>query len=292
MSRTSEYTTPLNGTPYYVSTGVIKAVDKNGYRFSVGEISYQRFDDQNFQYVITPYWDEMSSLPSNVFFGIPGVDLEHRQEHYYRVNLTPSFIEMRTPGPSREDLWELLESVGLDYYDRFEWLLRSETRCGDDNLIVIRKRKPQKFDTALAKIDLNALQNDDEVSLCRLYDVSGKNNELSLSLLRLLNSGAHIRIKDENRMLSAEERRAMLFLLKEMIEYSSKYSVIRQQEGIRKAKDEGKYTGRKKLPVDPIRLRQVASEFRAGTISEAQAMEMAGIKSRSTFYRRMKEIAD
>lgn len=289
MSRTAEYTTPLNGIPYYTSTGIIKAIDQQGYRFSVGEISYQRFDDQNYQYVITPYWDALSFLPANVFFGIPGIDLTLRRDHYYRVNLTPTFIEMRTPGPSREDLWELLESAGLDYYDRFEWLLRSGKRCGDDNLIVIRKRAPQKFDNSLSKIDLNDLQNDDDVTLEKLYDVSGKKTELPYSLLRLLNSGAHIYIQDENRMLTDADRRSMLYLLKNMIEYDSRYSSIRQQEGIRKAKAAGKYTGRKKLPVDPILLKQVASDFRAGSISEAQAMEKAGIKSRSTFYRRMKE---
>lgn len=56
----------------------------------------------------------------------------------YRVNMMPYFISERTPSEKREDLWELLEEVGLDYYDRFEWLLRTNMRCGTDNLIVER----------------------------------------------------------------------------------------------------------------------------------------------------------
>ena len=54
------------------------------------------------------------------------------------INMMPYFISERTPSEKREDLWELLEEVGLDYYDRFEWLLRTNMRCGTDNLIVER----------------------------------------------------------------------------------------------------------------------------------------------------------
>ena len=72
------------------------------------------------------------------FQGIPGLDMSMRLERYYRVNMMPYFISERTPSEKREDLWELLEEVGLDYYDRFEWLLRTNMRCGTDNLIVER----------------------------------------------------------------------------------------------------------------------------------------------------------
>lgn len=67
-----------------------------------------------------------------------------RLEHYYRVNYVPVFMTERTPGESREDLWELLESVGLDYYDRLEWLIRTNLRAAIDNLIVERARDERK----------------------------------------------------------------------------------------------------------------------------------------------------
>ena len=108
-------------------------------------------------------------MPEGIFSGIPGIDLEHRKEQYYRVNLTPSFIEMRTPSPSREDLWELLEEVGLDYYDRFEWMLRAGKRCGDDNLIVVRKREQKRDYFSLSVDDLNDLQPQDVVFLEEMY---------------------------------------------------------------------------------------------------------------------------
>ena len=110
-------TTPLAGTPSYINSGIIKAVMKNGEKVSVAQIDYQEFDEENFQYVITPYWDIVDGLPSSVFQGIPGIDMDLRLKDYYRVNYIPTFISERTPSENREDLWELLESVGLDYYE-------------------------------------------------------------------------------------------------------------------------------------------------------------------------------
>ena len=71
--------------------------------------------------------------------------MDRRNQEYYRVNMTPEFISMRTPCENREDVRELMETAGLDYYDRFEWLLRTEMRCGDDNLIVVRKPSNKKL---------------------------------------------------------------------------------------------------------------------------------------------------
>ena len=126
----NEYTLPLQGKPYYRSSGIIYAVDRSGNKYAVGRVDLERFDDQNFQYVFTPEWSVIDTLPSSIFQGIPGLDMSMRLERYYRVNMTPYFISERTPSESREDLWELLEAVGLDYYDRFEWLLRTDMRCG------------------------------------------------------------------------------------------------------------------------------------------------------------------
>ena len=104
----NEYTLPLQGKPYYRSSGIIYAVDRNGNKYAVGQVDLERFDDQNFQYVFTPEWSVIDTLPSSIFQGIPGLDMSMRLERYYRVNMTPYFISERTPSESREDLWELL----------------------------------------------------------------------------------------------------------------------------------------------------------------------------------------
>ena len=136
-------TTPLAGSPSYINSGIIKAVMRSGEKISIAQIDYQEFDEENFQYVISPYWEIIDGLPASIFQGIPGIDMDLRLERYYRVNYIPTFIAERTPSENREDLWDILESVGLDYYDRFEWLLRTTMRSANDNLIVERRRYSQ-----------------------------------------------------------------------------------------------------------------------------------------------------
>ena len=96
----NEYTLPLQGKPYYRSSGIIYAVDRNGNKYAVGQVDLERFDDQNFQYVFTPEWSVIDTLPSSIFQGIPGLDMSMRLERYYRVNMTPYFISERTLSPA------------------------------------------------------------------------------------------------------------------------------------------------------------------------------------------------
>ena len=134
----NEYTKPILDTPIYRNSGIIKAVTKENEKIQVGKITYEQFENEEFQYIISPFWAIIDTLSTKIFQGIPGIDMSLRLEYYYRVNYVPVFITERTPGPSREDLWELLESVGLDYYDRLEWLIRTDLRAAIDNLIVER----------------------------------------------------------------------------------------------------------------------------------------------------------
>lgn len=53
-----------------------------------------------------------------------------------RENVVPVFISERTPGENREDLWELLEECGVQYLNRLEWLIRTETRYSGDGMYV------------------------------------------------------------------------------------------------------------------------------------------------------------
>ena len=47
--------TPLAGISSYENSGIIKAVMKSGEKISVARIDYQEFDEENFQYVISPF---------------------------------------------------------------------------------------------------------------------------------------------------------------------------------------------------------------------------------------------
>lgn len=285
----NEYTQPLSGKPYYRNSGIIYAVDRRQNKYAVARIDYERFDDQNYQYVFSPEWSVIDTMPSAIFQGIPGIDMSLRLEKYYRVNMTPYFISERTPSESREDLWELLESVGLDYYDRFEWLLRTNMRCGTDNLIVERSVSARSIHIA-EEAALVDLQPNDVVVIDDFRQIASTSNKLRQKLFIVLRSGAHIHLSAENRTLTEAECNLLLQLVMAQHELDSLNQKQNRQQGIEKAQREGKYSGRKKICVDEHLLKSIAQDFEEHKISESEAMQRTGISSRSTFYRRLKDL--
>lgn len=284
----NEYTNPLSGKPYYRNSGIIYAVDRIGDKYAVSRVDFERFDEQNFQYIFSPEWSVIDTLPASIFQGIPGLDMSLRLERYYRVNMTPYFISERTPSEGREDLWELLDEVGLDYYDRFEWLLRSNMRCGTDNLIVERAEEPRRI--IFESIDLLPanLQPNDCVSIKGLHSIATTSHQLRQYLLQILRSGAQLWDESEDRIISESESSMLMKLLMLQESLDNKRNKERHSEGVARAKSAGKYTGRKKLSVDPNLFDWIAADFDKKRISEDEALRRLGI-SRSTFYRRLKE---
>lgn len=285
----SEYTTPLEGIPYYRNVGIIKVYDKYNRKYSVGEVIFERFDEQNFQYIIKPYWKYIDQIPHGLFQGIPGINMDLKKEAYYRVNMTPNFISMRTPSESRENVKELMNSVGLDYYDRFEWLLRSEMKCGDDNLLVVRKPKDNLIIKSIEESKNRYIHSGDVLEIDTISDIKSSNAKLIEDLFILLHTGVKIYIRSENRYIGDNERITMLYLLKNMIECIDLNNQTRRKKGIEEAKKKGKYTGRKPIEVDDQLLKQVALSFLNNYLSEQVAMQKLGINSRSTFYRKIRK---
>ena len=76
----------------------------------------------------------------------------------------------------------------------------------------------------------------------------------------------------------------MLTVFAAVVELEREYILQRQREGIAIAKEQGKYTGRKPMPL-PDNFEQVVSRWRAGEITTAEAMRQTGLKP-NTFYRR------
>ena len=280
-------TTPLTGTPSYVNSGIIKAVMKSGEKISVAQIDYQEFDEENFQYVIIPYWDIIDGLPASVFQGLPGIDMELRLDRYYRVNYIPVFITERTPSENREDLWEILESVGLDYYDRFEWLLRTTMRAANDNLIVERRRESSIVER-FSPERLPALQYGDRVIVDSLEQIGDTTAGFADNIFTAVTNGVDIVSQDGDVLVGMIARSALVSVavtqrILERREYASK-----RRAGIEQAKKNGKYTGRKPVEVDEKVLRQVNQELKAGLITVEEAMKRTKIGSRSTFYRKVR----
>ena len=282
-------TTPLEGIPSYVSSGIIKAVMKSGEKVSIAQIDYQEFDEENFQYVFSPYWEIVDGLPASVFQGIPGIDMELRLKNYYRVNYTPTFISERTPSESREDLWELLDSVGLNYYDRFEWLLRTNMRAANDNLIVERRRN-EKVVRQFAPGILSDMQYGDKVIVESMESIAGTTAGLAEGMFHILVSGIDVVTQDGKVLVDMMTRSAMVpyMMTQRLIAYRER--IINRQVGIEQAKKDGKYTGRKPIEVDENMLGQIAKELDDGIITIEEAMKRMKINSRSTFYRKLRKL--
>lgn len=282
-------TTPLAGEPVYVNSGIIKAVMNNGEKISIAQIDYQEFDEENFQYVISPYWEIIDGLPSSVFQGIPGIDMELRLERYYRVNYIPTFIAERTPSENREDLWELLESVGLDYYDRFEWLLRTTMRPANDNLIVEKRRESQVIEEFTPE-KLFLLQYGDKIVVDSLEAIADTSIRFMDIIFTVVTNGVDVIGKNGEVFIDRVIRGGMVpVVMAQRIIRRCEYAANRKV-GIEQAKKKGKYRGRKPVEVDEQVLRQVNREFKEGLITIEEAMRRAKIGSKSTFYRKVRSL--
>ncbi|MEG2478620.1 MAG: recombinase family protein, partial [Gordonibacter sp.] len=106
--------------------------------YHLGTIGYTEYEDGSFRYVIAPNYSVIALLHPPLFQGIPGVNLDLHRKEYVRENRTPVFVSERAPAENREDVRELLDTHGLEYLNRLEWLIRTPTRYSGDNLYVIR----------------------------------------------------------------------------------------------------------------------------------------------------------
>lgn len=83
--------------------------------------------------------------------------------------------------------------------------------------------------------------------------------------------------------------RFVLTVFAAMAELEREYILQRQKEGIKIAKEQGRYTGRKRLELDDFN--EVFEKWEQKKITAVEAINMLGI-SKSTFYRRVSEICN
>ena len=282
-------TTPLAGNPSYISSGIIKAVMKSGEKISVAQIDYQEFDEENFQYVICPYWEIIDGLPPSIFQGIPGIDMDLRLERYYRVNYIPTFVAERTPSENREDLWEILASVGLDYYDRFEWLLRTTMRSANDNLIVERRRTTQVVEKFRSGV-LSTLQYGDRIIIDSMEAIADTTAGFADEIFTVITNGVDVIHQSGQILVDVTTRAAMTPIVVAQRMVMRREYAANRKAGIEQAKKAGKYAGRKPIEVDEMVLREVNQEIKAGLITVEEGMRRTKIRSKSTFYRKMRAL--
>lgn len=100
----------------------------------IGTVSEERNDAGEFDWVIKMDWKgwERAGEPP-----VAGIDLDLRLDEYIRTYV-PAFVEQRTLPDERDGLYEELEAVGLNWNDRFEFMVRHHGLCGPSRITVER----------------------------------------------------------------------------------------------------------------------------------------------------------
>ena len=109
-------------------------IEHEGITYYVSDLSYTIWEDDSFEFVFTPNYFVIDLLPTSVFQGIPGLNLDERKEKYVRKNIMPTFISERVPQKNREDFFELLKEAGMDYLNPIEYLLKTKKQYSGDPL--------------------------------------------------------------------------------------------------------------------------------------------------------------
>ncbi len=250
--------------------GIICFKDSFGILYKISKIEYDEYENGEYEYVFTPYYNVIDFLPSSLFQGIPGLDLSLRKERYARKNMVPVFISERTPSESREDVRQLLDENGVESLNRLEWLIRTKTKYSGDNLFVIS-------------------YEGNEIATYRkhsMYELVKRSDNINKALLSVICAGDYLYTNDISIDDNTRANYYRLLMPIYMREYNSKRNA--QQRGIEIAKAHNVYKGRKKTKIDPLLLEKVLSNYESKNITVEEATAQLGI-SKATFFRRLKE---
>lgn len=250
--------------------GLICLDDSYGFVYKIAFISYTLREDESYVYRYEPVYPVIDLLPPALFQGIPGLDLDARRDSYARENMVPVFISERTPGENRQNLWQLLEKAEMDYLNRLQWLISTQSKYSGDDLYV------------------KAYEASDEKRVHRVEDIRqyGKRAvDIYRNLLMIICYGDDLiapgyEINDETRGLYYP-------LLMDLYKMEKAYIDAQQAQGIRRAAIEGRFKGRKPITIDDTKLAEVIGNYRAERLSADQAAQKLGL-SRSSFFRRLK----
>ena len=191
------------------------------------------------------------------------------QHIYTLIDETP-FISERTPGENREDLWKLLEDCNMDYLNRLEWLIKTNTRYGGDRLYAER------------------WTSDDDKHSVDYEDIEQSESRSAATIAKLLRNicfghdinAARFLINDSNRT-------AYYSLLMSLYQKEKSYIDRQRTVGIRKSAAQGNYRGRKPAKIDDTLLIEVITKYRSGKLTAHEAATALGV-SRSSFFRKLK----
>ena len=230
--------------------------DEFGIQYRICRLDYEEWGDGSFEYRFSPDYHILDMLPMDTVGGIPGLDLSLRRDVYVRRNMEPVFMTERSPSRNRVDVRELMEEVGLDHYDRLEWLIRTDTTYAGDRLHVVRYDEPE----------------DRSFESVKKKDMAKNIHEM----LAAIGSGSSITV-DGTELTSANVtalgRSLRMILASDRLANPDRTKIPR--------------AGRKKKEMSPKNIEWAHREIGSGTPARKVA-DAFGV-SRATLYRRMKE---
>ena len=253
----------------YTVKGLICLKDDLGFEYTVSEIEYTVWENEEFEYRFRPNYSIIELLSSSLFQGIPGIELNTRKKEYIRKNTVPTFISERAPSPNRQELWELLKECNMQYLNQLEWLIKTDKKYIGDRLYV---REPYPYNS-IVNITASTTQ------LKRSYDIQKK-------LLQKICAGMTVEYRGF--VIDDSNRKTCYELLYRLFENEANRLTKLQIDGINQAKSNGKYTGRKEIQVDDVELYNVWKKYKSKKITLQEATNLLNI-SPSTFYRRIKK---
>lgn len=136
---------------------------------------------------------------------------------------------------------------------------------------------------------MNYVRSGDVVIVESISRIARNTRDLLSIVAELTEKGVEFVSLKESIDTTTPTGKFMLTVFGALAELERENILERQREGIAIAKEQGKYTGRKRLDVNTEQMREVCARWRTGEITAVAAMAEVGMKP-NTFYRRVKEL--
>ena len=211
-----------------ISTGMICLKNDLNIEFYVCKITYILNEDESFKYIFEPNYNVISLLDSDIFQGIPGLNLDLKRKQYIRTSL-PVFISERVPQKNREDFNEILSSLNMDYMNPIDYLIKTKMKYSGDNFYVKEFENKQKI---------------------IINNISNKNNTSDTIKIILNNIAKGNDVKINNLVINNKNRKDIYQTLIYIYQKAYNFIYSKQKEGIKNTNHI--YKGRKPIYVDKL----------------------------------------
>lgn len=248
-----------------ISTGMICLKNDLNIEFYVCKITYILNKDESFKYIFEPNYNVISLLDSDIFQGIPGLNLDLKRKQYIRTSL-PVFISERVPKKNREDFNEILSSLNMDYMNPIDYLIKTKMKYSGDNFYVKEFENKQK-------IIINKISN--------------KNNTTNTIKIILNNITKGNDVIINNLVINDKNRKDIYQTLIYIYQKAYNFIYSKQKEGIKNTNHI--YKGRKPIYVDKLEFLTLQDKINKKEISIKDACLKLGI-SIDKYYRYKKSL--